>query len=113
MKKIETDYNNAVEVYLKKFEEISGMDFDWWVGDRIGEVAGFAEYFFQFSDIKYLVDFSIKIDYLLEWSDFSVEFSKCYYNFESYCKLRRDAEKNEYFELDNFEKNLLYLRIEK
>ncbi len=113
MKKIKTDYENAVKEYIKKFEEQTDLIFDFWVADLVGEIACFGDFTFDFSDIKYVVDNSIATDWLIDWHYFVVEYKKCYYNLNSYCKLRRDAEKNEHFSLEYFEKKLLYMRIKK
>ena len=111
MEIIEQKYNHAVNSYIKQFERNSGLEFDSWAGDKIGEIAFFGDYSFNFSDVKYVVDNDISIDFLVDWYWFIVEYQKCYYNLDAYCKLRRDSEKNQHFCLNAFEKKLIYMRI--
>ncbi len=113
MEKLNTDYEKSVNAYIKQFEKKYEIDFDSWIGDLVGEIATFGDYSFYFSDIKYVVDNSISFDWLSDWYWFVVQYEKCYYNLNSYCKLRKDYEKKDNFKLDNFEKQLIYMRCSK
>jgi len=104
-------YNEAVEAYIKEFELQNDIDFDFWVGDKVGEICMFGDYSFNFSDVKYVVDNKIKFEWFVDWYYFVVEYSKCYINLDSYCRMRRDAEKNQFFTIHDFEKKLLHDRI--
>jgi len=108
---LKSDYEKSVGAYIKEFENKHKIDFDCWTGDLIGEICCFGDYTFNFSDIKYVIDNSISLDYLIDWYWFVVEYEKCYYNLNSYCKLRQGAEKKEHFSLHDFEKKLIYMRI--
>ena len=110
MEELKNNYKKAVDAYIKEFEKKHEIDFDFWIGDLVGEVCAFGDYTFNFSDIKFVIDNSISFDYLSHW-DWFVEFNKCYYSLNSYCKLRKDEELKEHFNLHSFEKKLIYMRI--
>jgi len=106
---LKENYKKAVDAYIKEFEKNYEVTLDYWIGD---DVAMFGDESYDFKEIKYMIDNSIKYEYLYNWFYFIVEFGKkCFFNFDSYCRLRRDAEKNEYFKLENFEKQLIYMRV--
>ena len=112
IEKLKENYEKAVTDYIKEFEKVYEVDFDFWVGDEVGGVANIGDETYNFSDLKYMIDNSIKYDFLVDWYYFVLEYNeKCYYNLDAYCRLRRDAENKEHFSLDKFEKDLLYMRI--
>ena len=113
MEDLKINYEKSVNAYIQEFEKKHKVDFDFWIGDLIGEVCCFGDYTFNFSDIKCVIDNSISFDYLVDWYWFIVEYGKCYYNLNSYCKLRNDEESKENFNLDFFEKKLIYMCINK
>ena len=111
---LERKYNKIVNKYCKTFANNNEIDFEGWIGGRIGEIAEFGDYFFDFHEIKFCVENDISIDILINWYYFFLEFhKKANYNFESYYKLRLDFEHKKGFGFDNleFEKYLLYIRI--
>ncbi len=115
MKNLDKKYNKIVNKYCKIFAKKHEIDFDGWVADRVGEIANFGDYFFDFREIKFCIDNDISFDYLSDWYFFCVEFQKIAdYNFENYCKLRQDFEykKGFGFVLLEFEKYLLKLKLE-
>jgi hypothetical protein len=113
MTNLQEDYIKAVDAYIKEFEKKYEVELDFWVANNVGGVAMFGDEYYDFTDIKYVIDNNIKYKYLYDWYYFLCEFGqKCHINLPSYCKLRRDAENdNKYFNLHNFEKKLLYMRI--
>ena len=110
---LQKKYLKSVNGYIKEFERRFEIDVDGWIGDIVGEIATVCDEFYSFTDIKYVIDNNIVYDWLYDWYYFTVEYPNCSYNLDSYCRLRRDAEINEYFSNDNFEKKLLYMRINK
>ena len=121
MENLKKQYNESVKNYIIEFEKRHDVDFDGWIGETVGEVAMFGDYTFNFSEIKYVIDNDIKFEWLSDWYWFIVTYQKCYYNFNSYCKFRRDAEKKQSFNLHysdksfnlhSFEKSLIYMRID-
>jgi len=108
MEDLQNNYKKAVNAYIKEFEKKHEIQFDFWIGDLIGEVCCFGDYTFNFSDIKYVIDNSISFEYLSDWYWFVAEYGKkCYYNLNAYCKLRKDEEKKEQFNISFFEKKLI------
>ena len=111
MEELNNNYKKSVNAYIKEFKKKHEIDFDFWIGDLVGEVCCFGDYTFNFSDIKYVIDNSISFNWLSDWYWFVVEYEKCYYNLKAYCKLRIDEETKEHFKLDVFEKKLIYMRV--
>ena len=111
-KSLKNKFNKIAEKYIKTFCKRLELDFEFWVGDEVGGIAFICDYYFNYSDIRYAVDNEISFDYMSDWYYFIVEYGKkCYYNLDAYCRLRRDAEQNEYFELKEFEKKLIFWRL--
>jgi hypothetical protein len=115
MKTLKQKYENIVSEYINHFSNQHKIDFDGWVGDKVGEVALFGDYFFNFDDLRYAVDNEISFDLLIDWYYFVLEYRKTYYNLDSYFRLRRDTEKlhGENFDVNLFHAYLIYLRIPK
>lgn len=114
MKNLNKKYIKIINSYCNKFAKKYEIDFDGWVGNRVGEIAYFADYFFDFLEIKFCIDNNISFDYLNDWYYYVIEFyPKANCNLENYCKLRRDFEirKGFLFNLNDFEKYLLNLMI--
>ena len=107
------NYINSVNAYIKEFERLYEIEFDSWINDDVGGIAIFGDEAYNFIDVKYMIDNSIIYEYLYDWYYYLVDYGKkCFINLHSYCKLRRDAEnQNEYFNLEKFEKNLIYMRV--
>ena len=111
--RLNQNYIKAVDAYVNEFEKVYEVESEFWVGDEVGGVLSVADLMLDFSDIKYCVDNSIPYEWLYNWNSYCVEFSKAYYNLDSYSKLRRDYEKKlgKNFTETGFEKHLLYLRL--
>ena len=111
MNKLQQSYNAVINAYVEKFTDMFEMDFEGWIGDRIWEVAQFGDYFIDFRDLKYIVDNKVKFSTFYNWYYFVLEYhQKCNINLDSYCRLWRDAQKNN-LSVNEFEKKLLYNRI--
>ena len=109
---LKDNYIKAVDAYIAEFEKRYKVELEYWVGDVVGEVATFGDLILNFTDVKYSVDNNIPFNWLYNWYYFLVEYGKkCFINLDSYCRKRKDAETNEMFSLDAFEKTLLYDRI--
>ena len=108
---LQNNYNKAINAYIKIFEEVHDILFEGWVGNDIGTVALFADYYIDFSDIKYSIDNNVRFDILIEWYDFTLRHHpKHQINLNAYFKLRRDEERKGNFDLKKFEKYLIDLR---
>ena len=82
---LQSNYNNAVNEYIKVFEKKHGYSFTDWVGNDVGEIACFIEqYFFNFTDIKYDIDNKVKKNLIFEYQDDCLAHPKKTMNFKSY-----------------------------
>ena len=107
---LEQSYENIINDYIKEFENRVEFKFDYWIAERIGEIACFGDYYFDFRDVKFVIDNDIILDYLIDWYYFTIDFQECKINLENYCMLRSEKQSQENFNLDNFEKWLIYMR---
>jgi hypothetical protein len=82
---LQSNYNNAVNEYIKVFEKKHGYYFTDWVGSEVGGIACFIEqYFFNFSDIKLDIDQKVKKNLIFEYQDDCLSHPKKTINFKSY-----------------------------
>lgn len=87
--KIMDQYESAVMTYVLAFCAKHEIDFDGWIGNRIGEIALFNDYFMNFSDLKYDIDSQQPKERIWKWYDISLEHAyndEKTMNFEVYCK---------------------------
>ena len=90
MKSLQIQYNEAVHDYIKAFEKITELSFDYWI-DGVGNNADFNTYYvFNFSDIKDVVDLEISRNVLLGWSDYLTRIGEFKINLRTYRQLRLD-----------------------
>lgn len=73
MKELEAKYNAVVRKYIEEFEKKQGVNFEFWVADRVGEMACFGAYFFDFIDIRVDINENVSKDVILEWHNFILE----------------------------------------
>lgn len=84
------NYDAVCNDIVTKFSNKQGLEFDGWVGDEIGGIAGFAtQYFFNISDI--ILDLKTKQPkgLIIEWQSEVVDFNMLkdkpkYINYKSY-----------------------------
>lgn len=115
MENLKKAYNEAVNAYVNEFEKRFDVKMDFWMGDEIGVMAAFGDEYYSFEEIKFMVENEFDYNYIYDWFYFLFSFGeKCKINLKSYCKLRKDAEDmNEHFDLNEFEKKLIYDRVPK
>ena len=78
-------YEDACNSIALEFGKRLGLTFDYWVGDRIGEIAQFGDYYVNNNDMYYLIKNNIDKDKFFEWYDYSLgNFGR--YNFENWLK---------------------------
>ena len=90
MKRLKEQFNKITEEYLSSFSKKHDLEFDGWVGDRIGEIATFGDYFFNFDDIRYDLDNDIQKEIIFEWYDISIDLAlsdKPVVNYRDFVKL--------------------------
>lgn len=106
-------YKKICEQYTAALSELLEIDFDGWIGENIGEVAMFGDYIFDFQNIRYAIDHNVKAQDFIEYYYFCLEYQEAFYNIDAYMRLKRDFRYTSglTYTNDNFEKHLLYLRI--
>lgn len=71
---LKADYEKSVAAYIKAFCKQMEMSFGHWIGDEVGGLADFNDYFtIDFTDIKRCVDEDVTRDTFIEWYDYCVE----------------------------------------
>ena len=115
MKTLKQKYEQIANDYINEFSKKHEIDFDGWIGEDIGGVALFGDYFFNFDDLRYAIDNGLSFDWFIDWYYFVLEYQKTFYNLDGYSRLRRDAEnlQGENFEINRFHAYLIYLRVSK
>ena len=82
--------------YVDKFCQMTDTYFDYWIGDRFGEIAEISGICFDFSVIKFCVDNDICFDWIWHWYYYNLDRSekkqKLSINIETYCSLRNGAD---------------------
>lgn len=82
-------YKGICNDLVKLFAEKQDLEFYGWAGGTVGEVAGFADYFFNLSDIIYDLETNQKKGLIMEWNDYYMEAhydKKDHVNYKSYSK---------------------------
>lgn len=84
-------FNGICDWYAHKFAKKHEYDFDYWVGDRTGEIAVFNEEFFvDLSTIRYDIDKEIDSEEFEKWWFYSLDLEELEcpqkINYESWCK---------------------------
>ena len=69
MQDLKDRYTAICEEYIAAFEEKQELCFDGWVADRVGELACFDLYYFNFSDIVWDINTEQKAGLILEWHE--------------------------------------------
>ena len=89
-------YEAAVTALTEYFCIKHGLDFEFWVADKIGEVVSCSDYMFSFSDIKHDMETAQPVDQIIDWYNETVDFcmdkaneGKLSINYETYCKGER------------------------
>ena len=87
---LQTQYENVCNEYVRRFCEKQDMEFDGWVGNEVGGIAGFAsQYFFNMSDIILDMSTNQPVGFILDWQSDGVDFNLFkdkteYINYNSY-----------------------------
>lgn len=83
----------AIKRYVTAFEEKHELQFEFWVGDMIGTVAMFSDYFFKFEDIIIDLETYQPGGQIFEWYNACIEHQNIkdptkthYINYSSWCK---------------------------
>lgn len=65
--RLHEDYVLACMNYVKAFESLTGLKFDYWPADHVGTVASIGDYFVDMQDIVLVVDEKIPLSVFDEW----------------------------------------------
>ena len=83
-------YKKLCMEYILKFCEKHEVNFEGWVGDRVGEVAEIGDMYLDFSDIRYDIDTEQDIDEIEKWWAYTFDLAmlECpkTINYRSWCK---------------------------
>lgn len=84
------NYDTVCNDIVTKFSNKQGLEFDGWVADEVGGIAGFAtQYFFNISDIVLDLKNKQPKGFILEWQNDGTDFNLLkekpeYINYKSY-----------------------------
>ena len=71
---LKNDYENAVQAYVRAFCKQMDMRFGFWIGDEVGGMADFDDYYtLRFDDVKLCVDEAVDYATLAEWYAYCVD----------------------------------------
>ena len=73
MKTLKEQFNEITKEYVSLFSKKHDIEFDGWIGDNVGEIAFFADYFVDFEDIRYDIDNDIEEKKFFEWYDMEID----------------------------------------
>lgn len=73
LKKLKADYEECCNQYATKFANKQGLTFEGWVGDNIGGIACFGDYFFNLEQIRIDCDTKQPKGLILQWQNESIE----------------------------------------
>ena len=86
---------------LSEEDSASGIDY-FWVGDEVGGILNYGDYFFNFSDILTCYKLKITIEQLINWYDFCLENQSVHISLAKYIlspQERKEAEEKHLAEL--------------
>ena len=82
-------YEKLCMEYVLRFCEKHDLNFDGWVGDRVGETAEIGDMYLDFSDIRFDIDTEQKVGKIEKWWDYTYDLAmlECpkTINFRSWC----------------------------
>ena len=81
-------FERSVMQYVRLFEKKHDILLEFWVADCIGTVGLFADYYFNFEDVRYDIDNKIEKDKIFQWHEYNLEngSSKLWINYPSWIK---------------------------
>lgn len=83
-KKLLENYEKAVNEIIYNFCEKQGLDFEYWVGDHVGEVACFGDVFLNFDDIVHDLKNNAPKGLIIDWYFQQLENKNQKINYRSY-----------------------------
>lgn len=72
-KKLRVALDAAIMNYIRKFEKIHGVAFDFAVSDDLTGVLCFGDHYFSMPDIVYDADNKLPVGLIFEWNDAQID----------------------------------------
>lgn len=97
LSELQLQYDSVCTKFIEFFCEKQEIDFDGWVGDEVGGLAGFdTKYFFNFADIIFDLNSDQPKRLIINWQDDTTDYSLFnenprYINYKSYARGLRYA----------------------
>lgn len=66
-------YAEVVNAYVEKFCKKQGLEFEYWVSDKVGEIGVFGDYYFSVREIIHDLDTKQPKGLIMQWQDDGVE----------------------------------------
>ncbi len=85
-KKLQNDYESVANAYLAEFCEKQELQFESWVGDIVGGIAMFGDYYFDFSDIVWDINSNQPPNTIFAWYEENLQIPDKSINYFSYTK---------------------------
>lgn len=73
MKELKKELEDCIGLYVKKFCKKHDIEFEFWVSDMTGTVGCFADYYFNFEDIRLDLELDRPKDDIFDWYEQSLE----------------------------------------
>ena len=80
-------YETLVDIYIDHFCKKHDCEFEWWVADRIGEIAYVNGYYIQFDDLRLDIDEKVEKTKIWQHLDYVSDATNTSVNFFNYLKL--------------------------
>ncbi len=65
--------NQSIQEYIELFAKKHGLSLDYWVADRVGEVACLGDYYVNFTDVRIDLEKKIKKKFFFDWYDLTLD----------------------------------------
>lgn len=66
-------FEKSVRLYCNIFCRKHKLYTPTWIGERIGTIANFGDYVFDFDSVRYDIDYDVPKGYIIEWLDYNTE----------------------------------------
>lgn len=92
MNKLQKQYEDVCNEYIKVFVKKHGYEFDYWIADQVGGIASFIEqYFFNLQDIVWDINSNQPEGLIFKWQDESLmHYPPKSINYYNYTKNRNE-----------------------
>lgn len=92
VKELKNRLDGLIMEYVALFEKKHEMQFDFWVGDDVGDVGMFGDFYVDFRTIRFDIENDIEESLFIRWYDESLlnhENGKTVLNYETYVKVNK------------------------